>query len=470
VTAPAAPEAAAAGPGFWKRLRGDTFRSLHTRNFRLFFAGQLVSQVGNWLTMVAQTLLVLKLTGSGVALGLLAATQFAPMLVLGPWAGLVADRSDKRKLLMVVQTIAMVQSFALAALAFTGDPPLLAVFAVSAVGGFTVAFDNPARRSFVVEMVPEDQINNAVSLNSALMTSSRIVGPALAGLLVSTVGFGWAFAVDGISYVAVLAALGMMRSDELRQAPAAPKAKGQVREGFRYMRSVPDLWVPMVMMAIIGTLAFNFQVVFPLLVTQDLGGSDTEFTVLFSIVSVGSLVGALGTARRRSIDVRLVATAAVLFGVPMAAMVVAPTMVVACLVGLGVGLGSIAFLTSSTAIVNIKTDPGMRGRVLALQGMVFLGSTPIGGPIVGWICETWGARTGLAVGAVACLGAGAWGLAMVRRCQRAESMGPAQAEEAVADAVYDLAGGGATVGDVELLGGAATGEAAGPAAGAVPGR
>jgi MFS family permease len=423
-----------------RRLSAETFRSLHTRNFRLFFAGQLVSQVGNWLTMVAQTLLVLKLTGSGLALGVLTAAQFGPLLFLGPWGGLVADRSDKRRLLFIVQAVSMLQSFALAALAFTGDPPLGAVFAVSLVGGLTVAFDNPARRSFVVEMVPTEDMNNAVSLNSALMTSSRIVGPALAGLLVTTVGFGWAFLVDGLSYIAVLVALALMRSSELNPAPVAPRAKGQVRAGFRYIRSVRDLWVPMVMMAIIGVFAFNFSVVFPVFVTDDLGGSDAAFTVLFSILSVGSLVGALVVARRRTIDVRTVAMSAFGFGAPMLLLAAVPNLVTATLVGVAIGFGSIAFLTSSTTIVQVRSDPQMRGRVLALQGMVFLGSTPIGGPMLGWICEELGARWGIVVGALACFGAGAWGLARSRSDQ-CDAVDRRVADLAVEDALIELGGG-----------------------------
>jgi len=365
--------------------------------------------------MVAQTLLVLRLTGSGLALGLLTAAQFGPLLVLGPWAGLVADRSDKRRLLLTVQAISMLQSFALAALAFTGDPPLGAIFAVAAVGGFTVAFDNPTRRAFVVEMVPEADVNNAVSLNSALMTSSRIVGPALAGLLVTTVGFGWAFLVDGVSYLAVLAALAAMRSSELRPAPAAARGRGQVRQGLRYVRSVPELWVPLVMTAVIGVLAFNFAVVFPLFVTDDLGSGDVGFTVLFSVTSVGSLAGALWSARRRTIDVRVVARSAFAFGAPLLVMAAVPSLALACLVGLAVGFGSISFLTASTAIAQLRADPSMRGRVLALQAMVFLGSTPIGGPLVGWVCESFGARWGIVVGAASCVAAGGWGLLMARR-------------------------------------------------------
>ena len=400
------------------RLRAaahETFASLEHRNFRLFFAGQGISQVGNWLTLVAQTLLVLKITDSGVALGLLAAAQFGPVLLLGPWAGLVADRSDKRKLLLGVQAVAMAQSFALAALVFAGDPPLAALYAVAVVGGVCMAFDNPARRSFVVEMVPPTQINNAVSLNSALMTSSRVVGPALAGLLVSTVGYGWAFFVDGISYVAVLAGLWMMRSSELRPAPVASRAKGQVRAGLRYVRSVPELFVPLVMMAVIGTLSYNFQTVFPLFVTRDLDGSDATFTVLFSVVSLGSLVGALVTARRSDIDVRRVSHAAIAYGLTMALVGVAPNVAVVVPMGVLLGVSSITFLVASTAIVQMKAAPEMRGRVLALQAMLFLGSTPVGGPIVGWVADEFGARYSIALGALAALGAGLWGLAVLRR-------------------------------------------------------
>ncbi len=250
----------------------DTFRSFRTRNFRLFFGGQLVSQVGNWLTLVAQTLLVYHLTGDGVALGLLAAAQFGPVLLIGPWAGLVADRSDKRRLLIVVQSLAMVQSFALAALAFQDSPPVWAIYLIAVFGGLATAFDNPARRSFVVEMVPEDQITNAVSLNSALMTGARIVGPALGGLLVATVGFGWAFLFDGLTYVAVIVGLRRIAPTQLRPAPVAPRGRGQVRAGLAYAWSIAELRVPLVMMAVIGTLAFNFQTVLPLFTVRDLGG------------------------------------------------------------------------------------------------------------------------------------------------------------------------------------------------------
>jgi MFS family permease len=399
------------------RLRlatNDTFRSFGVRNFRLFFGGQLISQIGNWLTLVAQTLLVLKLTDSGYALGALAAAQFGPILVIGAFAGLVADRSDKRRLLIVVQALAMLQSFVLAALAFLGHPPLLAIYAVALWSGFAMAFDNPARRSFVVEMVPPEHINNAVSLNSALMTGSRVVGPALAGLLVTTVGFGWCFLLDAFSYLAVIYALWRMNPAELRQAPVTPKGKGQVREGLRYARSVPELWVPLLMMAIIGSLAFNFQTVLPLFATRDLHGSDVTFTWLMSVVSIGSLVGALATARRKTIDIRTVSRNAIIFGVGLAFLTFTPNQPAAFVVGFLVGLGSITFMTAATAITQLAANPSMRGRILALQAIVFLGSTPIGGPIVGAISETLGARYAIALGAVATLVAGGFGLFTVR--------------------------------------------------------
>jgi MFS family permease len=425
------------------RLRlatNDTFRSLGIRNFRLFFTGQLISQIGNWLTLIAQTLLVLKLTNNGIALGLLAAAQFGPVLIFGAFAGLVADRSDKRKLLLIVQTFAMAQSFALAVLAFQHHPPVWAIYAIAVFGGMATAFDNPARRSFVVEMVPEDQITNAVSLNSALMTGSRIIGPALGGLLVATVGFGWAFLVDGVSYLAVLAGLRMIDPSKIRPAPVTPRGKGQVRAGFAYAWSIAELRVPLLMMTVIGTLAFNFQTVLPLFAVRDLNGQEITFSLLMSVVSVGSLIGALRSARRTNVSVHTVSLSAAGFGASMLALAVAPNQPVAFAVGAVMGLTSISFMTASTAIVQLRSDPMMRGRILALQAMVFLGSTPIGGPILGAICERFGARYGLAVGAIATLGAAGYGLLVVRR-DRALVVTEDVISEALAAATTDLADG-----------------------------
>ncbi len=398
-----------------RQATSDTLRSFKFHNFRLFFGGQLISQVGNWLTLIAQSLFVLKLTtdanhphGNGVALGFLTAFQFLPVLVLGPWAGLVADRSDKRKLLLIVQAIAMLQSFALAALAL-GNPPLVAVYGVAMIGGVITAFDNPARRAFVVEMVPEDHVQNAVSLNSALMTGSRVIGPAMAGLLVITVGYSWCFAIDGVSYLAVLWGLWRMVPADLRPSIPTARTKGQVMSGLRYVRATHDLWVPLVMMAVVGTLAFNFGVVMPLFVSDDFDRSTTTYTVLMSILSIGSLVGALYTARRTTVTVHNVAVGAAAFGASMLALAAVPMFYGIFPVAIAVGFASMVFMTASTAIVQVRSDPSMRGRVLALQAMVFLGSTPVGGPLLGAICEFIDPRAGLAVGGVACLGAAAWG-------------------------------------------------------------
>jgi MFS family permease len=418
-----------------KRRAGNairtTFRSLRVRNFRLFFIGQLISQIGTWLTQIALVLLVLHLTKSGVAIGLLVACQFAPVLLLGAYGGVVADRSDKRRLLLVTQTLQMGQSFVLGALAFSHHAPLWAFYVTALGGGLLLAFDNPARRSFVPEMVPSDEVHNAVTLNSALMTSSRIFGPALAGVLVVTAGYGWAFTIDAISYLAVLAGLWMMRTEELFAAPRSPKGKGQVREGLRYVRTVGDLWVPMVMVAVVGTLTFNFSVVLPLFVERTLRGSDGSYTALYSVLSVGSFFGALVAAHRRSVEVRHVVMAAFAFGVAMLVFAAMPVLLAAFPVALAVGFFSIAFMTASTAIVQVRATPNMRGRVLALQSMVLIGSTPIGGPVLGVVCDALGARAGLVIGGVAALGAGLWGYTKRARTVEAVVTSPAPPVEAV---------------------------------------
>jgi MFS family permease len=392
----------------------DTFRSLHVRNFRLFFVGQCISQTGTWLTFVAQVLLVLHLTKSGVTLGLLTAFQFGPVLLLGAWAGAVADRADKRKLLMTTQSLAMVQSIALGLVVLTHQESIPVIFALASVQGVLTAFDNPARRAFVVEMVPAESLPNAVSLNSAVMTGTRVIGPSLAGALVLWVGYGWPFILDAITYLAVLAGLWMMRPSELfRSAPTAKK-RGQVAEGLRYIRSEQMLFVPLVMMAIIGSLAFNFQVTVPLMVNGPLHGTGTTFTLLFSVLSLGSLVGALATARRKEVTSRHLVTSAAAFGVTMLLLAAAPNLGFAFPAAILLGLASIAFMTSTTAIVQVLAGPEYRGRVLAIQSMVFLGSTPIGGPLIGWISDLAGPRAGVAVGGVACLVAAAYGARLLR--------------------------------------------------------
>ncbi|HUP16516.1 MAG TPA: MFS transporter [Acidimicrobiia bacterium] len=394
---------------------GDTFRSLRVRNFRLFFVGQFISQSGTWMTMIAQTLLLLDLTGSGVMLGILAACQFGPVLVLGAWAGAIADRVDKRRLLFMTQTGAMLQSFVFGLVVISDNVTVGRVLALAAVQGVLTAFDNPVRRSFVTEMVPTEHVANAVSLNSAIMTGSRVVGPALAGILIGAFGYAWCFFLDSFSYLAVLGGIAMMRPAELFPSVKAERARGQVRAGLRYVRSNQDLFVPMVMMAIIGTLAFNFSVSTPLLITGGLGGSQQAFTLFFSCMSLGALVVALATARRREIPRSHLVVSAWVFGGAMCALAASPTLWVVYPIGFLVGMGSVGFMTSCNAILQLQAAPAFRGRVLALQAMVFLGSTPIGGPIIGWAGDTLGNRAPVLIGGLACFAAAAWGHLAWRR-------------------------------------------------------
>ncbi len=399
----------------------QSFRSLRNRNYRLFFIGQLISNTGNWLTLVALTLMVLNLTDSGLAIGLLTACQFGPILVLSPFAGLVADRMDKRRLLTITQVLEMVQSFVLAALAFQPHPPLGALYAVAAAGGVLLAFDNPVRRSFVSEMVRKEDVPNAVTLYSALVATSRIFGPALAGALVVTVGYGWAFTLDGISYVTVLIAIAMMRRAELRPADVAPRAKHQVRDGLRYVRQVPELRISFVMLGVIGVLSYNFSVTFPLLVTRALHGNDTTYTFVYSAFSVGSLIGALVVAHRNRVRFRMIVFGAAALGLAMAALSVVPSALAAFPVAILLGVASIAYMTATTAIVQIIARPNMHGRVLALQTVLLIGTTPIGGPLLGAMADAWGARVPVAVGAVGALGTAAYGWWASRSIRRRDS-------------------------------------------------
>lgn len=398
---------------------GRTFASFRIRNFRLFFIGQLISNTGNWLTIVALTLLVLNATHSGLYVGLLTACQFGPILLLSAWAGSIADRSDKHKLLFITQGGEMAQSFGLAILAFIPGTPVWAFFVLAAVGGALLAFDNPIRRSFVPEMVPRELIPNAVMLYSTLVNASRIFGPALAGLLVVTVGYGWAFAVDGLSYLAVITSLAMMRRSELRLRPPVPKVKGAVIEGIRYIRSMPTMWISFVMLAAVGTFSYEFNVVVPLFVTQGLGGSDTAYTVAYSLFSVGALIGALATAHRRDVDLRLIVVGCAALGVTMAALSAVPSVTWIYPMIMIVGVASIIYMTTTTAIVQVRARPSMHGRVLAIQSVLMIGTNPIGGPILGAVSDRFGARAPVVLGAAVALMTAAWGAWAMRRHREA---------------------------------------------------
>lgn len=381
----------------------ETFRSLHTRNFRLFFFGLAVSMAGTWIQQIALVWLVLDLGGSAVDLGITTALQFAPVLLFGAFGGVLADRIPKRRLLFVTQSAAAMCALALGLLTLSGAAGLASVWALAAALGCVTAVDNPARRSFVTELVDDEDVPNAVGLNSAVMTSSRIVGPAVGGLLIAKVGVGWCFVANGVSYVAVLLALAAMRTAELHATEPVPREKGQVRAGLRYVWSTPTLRLPLLLTAVISTIAFNYAVFLPILAKDTFGGDAGTYTVLFSVMSVGSLAGALAAAARRSSGPRFMVGAAAAFGVATILASLAPELWIATLALVPVGFTGIAFMSSATAELQLNADPSMRGRVLALHAVVFLGSTPIGGPVIGWVTEIFGPRVGMAIGGVATL-------------------------------------------------------------------
>ena len=402
----------------------DTFRSLRVRNFRLFFVGQIVSQSGTWMQSVAIIWVVLQLTDDGFALGLATAAQFAPVLVLGAWGGVISDRVDRHRFLLVTQAAFALVSLAFTALVFTDRLNLPLIYLLSALFGVVTALDNPARRALVVEMVSEPDVPNAVGLNSALMTGSRVIGPALAGAVITTAGADWCFLLNAVTYVAVLAALWRMDRDELRSPPRVVRGRGQLREGLRYVWSTPQLRLPLVLLTVIGTLAFEFQVTLPLLAERTYAGGAGTFTMLYSAMSAGSVVGALLVARRTDADTRFLARSAAWLAVTMALLAVAPNQWFALAAAVPVGLTSIFLLSGSNAVIQLHADPSMRGRALALTAVVFLGSTPIGGPIAGYISEELGARAGIALGAVATALAAAWTFRALARLGTEEPVSP----------------------------------------------
>jgi MFS family permease len=386
-----------------------SFTSLKTRNFRLYFIGQLVSNTGNWLTNVAIILLVLKLTHSGLDVGVLAACAYGPVLLFTAWAGAIVDNANKHRFLLLTQSLEMLQSFSLAALAFMHHPPILGLYALAVLGGVFLAFDNPVRRSFVSEMVSKEDIPNAVTLYGIITNGSRVFGPALAGFLVTVVGYGWCFTFDALSYLVVIFCVLRMRVSELFLRETKGKAKSTVREGLRYIKSLPELWISFAMLAIIGVFSYNFTVTLPLLVTKGLHGATDEFTILYSVFSLGSVAGALVIAKRRLVQLRHVVIGAFALGVAMLLLGFVPNTGFAMPAGFALGLASLMYITATTTIMQVQSKPEMLGRVLALQSVLMFGTTPIGGPLLGWLSDVEGGRAPTFVGGGAAIIASALG-------------------------------------------------------------
>ncbi len=383
------------------RLRGlgaRTFRALRIRNYRLFFFGQMISVTGTWMQTVAQSWLVLNMTHSGLALGVTVALQFLPMLLFGMWGGLLADRSDKRRLLLSTQVASGLLAVTLWALVASGTVELWMVYVLAFLLGVANMIDMPTRHSFVIEMVGPDEVPNAVGLNSAMFNAGRLLGPAAAGVVIASLGIAPAFLANAVSYVAVIAALLAMRTDELFRRAPAERRRGEVRAGLRYIWDDRTLRSTLFLVLVLGLFGFNFVVVLPLLARFTFGGGAGLYSTFTSVMAGGSLAGALFAAGRKEPSRRLLVGSALAFGALMLLSAAAPNALSAGILLAAVGVAIMLFLATANTTLQLNSEPAMRGRVMALYGLVFLGSTPLGGPLLGWIAEQWGARFGLGLG------------------------------------------------------------------------
>jgi MFS family permease len=380
-----------------------TFSSLRVPNYRRYFAGQVVSITGNWMQIVGEMWLMVKLTGSGAAVGLTAGLQFLPILLFGAWGGLLADRLPKRRILTYTQLSLTVPALTLFALVASGAAEPWMVLVLVLVRGSVLAIDNPSRQSFVVEIVGPDRVVNAVALNSVVVHCSRIIGPALAGAVIALIGIAPCFLVNAFSFVAMFVALRTMDARALQTPKPAGRKRGEVRSALRYVRGTPELLIPLLMMALVGTISFNFQVLLPLLADFTWHGTATTYAMLTAAMGVGSVAGALAAGSRGRVSPRLLVLASLVFGVSMLLAAAAPTLELQLLALLPLGAASVTFAAGVNSALQIAVEPLMRGRVMALYSVVFLGSTPIGAPLVGWLAGAAGPRAGLVAGGVAAL-------------------------------------------------------------------
>jgi len=377
--------------------------SLRQRNYRLYFFGQLVSVMGTWMQTVAQSFLVLDLTHSGTILGLTTAARFVPILLFGPAGGLFADRRNKRRILYVTQTLSGLVAAVFAVLTGAHAIEVWSVVLLALALGFVNVFDNPARQSFITEMVPPEDLANAVTLNSVSMNLARVFGAAIAGILVSTLGLAMCFACNAISFGAVLVSLAAMNAAALYPARPVKQRKGQIRAGLAYVRETPELLIPLLMIALVGTLAWEFPVTLPLMASRVFGGGAGTYGLMTSVMGVGAVVGGLVSAARAKLRARSLCLAAIGWGIAITVAALAPSLWTELVVLLFVGYGSITFNSYAKTTLQLAARPEMRGRVMALWGLAWQGSTPIGGPLVGWIAQATNPRWSLIVGGVSTL-------------------------------------------------------------------
>jgi MFS family permease len=404
--------------------------SLHQRNYRLFFFGQLVSVAGTWMQSVAQSFLVLDLTHSGTQLGLTSAARFLPMFLFGPIGGVFADRLDRQRVLYVTQTLSGLLAAVFAVTVGTHSIRLWIVYLLALALGFVNVFDNPARQSFISEMVSAKDLPNAVTLNSVAMNMARVFGAALGGVIAAAIGLALCFTCNALSFGAVLVSLAAMRGSEMFPAKRVSRQKRQVRQGLRYVRSTPELFIPLLMIAVIGTLAWEFQVSLPLMASKVFHGGAGSYGVMASVMGGGAVVGGLISAARSRPRARALCLAAIGWGIAILAAAVAPSLALELAALVFVGYGSITFNSLAKTTLQLAARPEMRGRVMALWALAWLGSTPIGGPIIGWAGQAIGARWALVIGGLAALACGVAALPALTRIDRRASptAEPAQAD------------------------------------------
>jgi MFS family permease len=405
----------------FQRFRGDTFASLANPNYRLYFYGQATSLVGTWMQTIAQSFLVLHLTGSGFDVGLVVALQTLPVLLLGPYGGVVADRVDKRKLMIILQSAMGIQALVFGILTLTHVINLWQIGILAVILGLNNTFENPARQTFVLEMVGPKDLRNAVTLNSVLVNVARAVGPAAAGIIIAAGGYGVCFMINAASFVAVVFSLLKMNTKTLSPAVPTHRGRGQLREGLRYVKNDVGLGIPLVMMAIVGCLAYEFQVTLPVMATKAFHGGSQSYGFMTAAMGIGAIIGGLYAAGRGKTGLLSLTKSSIVFAVVIAAAAVAPNLTIELIALAGVGAASVTFLSKGNSTLQLAAAPQMRGRVMALWAVAFLGSTPIGGPAAGAVSQYVGPRYGLGLGAIACLVAAALGGLVVRRVRLAEA-------------------------------------------------
>ncbi|MCB0830736.1 MAG: MFS transporter [Solirubrobacterales bacterium] len=397
-----------------------SFDSLSVPNFRRYFKGQVVSLSGNWMQTVAEVWLILSLTGSGFAVGIATALQFLPIMLFGAWGGSLADRFAKRDLLMVTQAMMMVPPLILLGVTVAGVVTPAMVFALILIRGSLLSVDNPARQAFVMEMVGPDRIVNAVSLNSVIVHSARVAGPAVAGILIATVGVAPCFGLNAATFLVMIWALRGMDRRRLAEPPKTnSREPGRVRAAVRHVMQTPELAMPLMLMAVVGTLGLNFQVILPLLARLTFEGGASSYAVLVSSMGAGSVIGALVTGARGKTGMGVIAASALAFGGLAMAAALMPSLASEIPVLALLGASAVTFAAAINSTIQLAVEPEMRGRVMALYSVVFLGSTPIGGPLVGFISESADPRLALALASVSGLvaAAGAWWISARNRVE-----------------------------------------------------